>query len=235
MSRQRIWVINGVLALLLVWGGMRLRNDWEAFGASHQASSLQNAPARTDVRAPGEVVSPPAPDMAWTEIASRSPFSFDRNDTNLEVVEAVPQPVSGPKPVLLGTLLLGKERLALMGKPGTNSRSGSPVKVGQTFEGWQVVEIQDSSVVVDSNGVKESITVGRAAIERSSEKTSAPSQAPAAPVAAAPAATPARPAAVPSGTRILGTGPSSTPPAVVPPGARVVETPFGYKIEQEPK
>jgi hypothetical protein len=233
MNRQRIWIVNGVLGLLLVWGGMRLRNEWNVFGASHQASRLQNTRARIDVKAPAAVAPTPAPDTAWTDIASRSPFSFDRNDINLEVTEAAAQPVSGPKPVLLGTLLLGNERLALMGKPG--SRSSSPVKIGQTFEGWQVVEIQDSSVVVTANGAKESIAVGRAAIDRSSEKTSS-APAPAANSATAPpaTATPSQPAAASQGPRI-GTGPNSLPPAVVPPGTHVEASPFGYKIVQDPK
>jgi hypothetical protein len=236
MSRQRIWIVNAVLCGLLVWGAMRFRSEWNAFGASHQAALLANAPVRTAVKAPAEEASVAATEVAWTEIASRSPFSFDRTDVNLDLAEPVAAPVSGPKPVLLGTLLLGNERLALMGKAGADGRSGSRVKIGETFEGWQVVDIQDSAVIVTSNGARESISVGRAPVMRSSEKTSAPAPAPVANSVTAPPAAPAsRPAAIPSGNNgLLGLG-TRAPRPEPPPGHRVVETPFGWKIEQDTK
>lgn len=240
MSRQRIWIVNGALGLLLVWGGMRLRNEWSAFGATHQAGRLQSTLARTAVRTPGEGVSSTAPDTDWTDIASRSPFSFDRNDSNLDLTEAVAAPVAGPRPVLLGTLDLGNGRMALMGKPGSDGRSGSPVKVGQTFEGWQVVEIHDNAVVVTANGARESIAVARAPTMRSSEKTSSSATTPTANSISTPsAATPARPAATPSGNAntnaLLGLGSRAPRPADMPPGTHVEETPFGPKIVQDSK
>src|SRR5262245_53681684 len=132
MSRQRIWIINGALGLLLVWGGTRLRSDWNAFGATHDVSRLPATASRGDVKAAVPAAAPVEQVVAWTDIASRSPFSFDRNDANLEVAEVVAAPVATPKPILLATFLLGSERLAMMGKPGSDGRSSSRVKVGET-------------------------------------------------------------------------------------------------------
>jgi len=243
MSRQRIWIVNAALALVLIWGGLRFRTEWGAFGATHQASNLSEATTRGDAKTPAAEASPAVPDTSWTEIASRSPFSFDRSDTNLEVAEAAAAPVAGPKPMLLATFLLGKERLAMMAKPGTDGRSGSRVKVGETFEGWEVVDIQDSAVVVTSNGTRESIAVGRAPVIRSSEKTSS-AQASTSSTTSAPAPSQAQPAnaAMPAQTapvnpaaKPMGTGPNALPPAVIPPGTRIEQTPFGYKVVQDPK
>jgi hypothetical protein len=235
MTRQRIWIVNAALLLLFIWGAMRLRSDWNAFGATHQASRLQNAAPRNNAKARVAESAPVAAEAApWTEIAARSPFSFDRNDMNLDLTEAVAAPVAGPKPFLLATLILGNEKIALMGKPGGDSRSSTRVKVGQTFEGWEVVEIQDSSVVITSNGAKESITVGRAPVARSTEKTSAQPTAPpvANSVAPPPPVNTSRPAPASSGSNgILGLG-SRGPRPDVPPGSRAVEGPFGWRIER---
>jgi hypothetical protein len=224
MSMQRIWVFNGALCVLLVWGGMRLRKDWNAFAENHQSSRLENAVDRVGVKAPAEATSVAATDVVWTEIASRSPFSFDRNDISLDLTEVTaPQapPPLGPKPILFGTLLLGNEPLALMARAG--SRSGSPVKKGETLDGWEVVDIQHKSVVIASNGVRESLVVGRAPVERSSERTAAPSAPP--PLASIPA-----PVAAPSQTTV--TPSRSVNPTEASPGG--VTTVFG-RVEQDKK
>jgi hypothetical protein len=233
MSRQRLWIVNVALAVVLIWGGLKLRADWNVFGASHQVSNLQSGPS--DVKASLPAVSSVAPIADWTEIASRSPFSFDRNDVNLDLTPAEVAPVNNPKPILLATLLLGNERLALMAKSIAEARASSRVKVGETYEGWQVVDIQDSAVVVASNGARESLSVGRVPVIRSTEKTAGGAPVPAANSVAASPAPASQPAAPNSAAPVLGTGRMSTPPAVVPPGTHVVATPFGYKLEQDPK
>jgi hypothetical protein len=232
MSRQRLWILNVALGSMLIFGGLRLRNDWNAFGATHQAGLLHGS-AGSGVKA----LAPPPPSAAtvtdWTDIASRSPFSFDRNDINLDLTPPVAAPVAGPRPVLLATLLLGNERLALMAKSAAEARASSRVKVGETFEGWEIVDIQDSAVVVTSNGARESISVGRVPVIRSSEKTTAsPPASIANPVAAAPTAP--RPAATTNTNTLQGLG-IRAPKPEAPPGSRVVESPFGWRFEKDEK
>jgi hypothetical protein len=140
----------------------------------------------------------------WADIGARNPFSVDRNDSDIDVVEVAPPPVSLPKPILFGTLLLGKERLALLGKAGAGSRAGPPVKVGEDFDGWRIVEIEDKSVLVAANGSQESLVVGKVPIERRSDRTTSPV------MASAPAAPQSPPAAT--------AGPSQTAPSAASPG-----------------
>jgi hypothetical protein len=231
MSRQ-IWLINGALAVLLVWGTLRVIEGWKAFEAGHQISELQGKPDTSSAATPAPVSTDSAvPAEAWFEIASRNPFSFDRNE--IDLVEAKPPVVLAPKPVLFGTLVLGNDRLALMGKAGAATRSGPPVKVGETFDGWKVVRIEDKSVVVTAGGAEESLVVGRVPIVRNTEKTSAATAAvpAAAPSVSVPATAAPAPAAAPASPAIS----SWRPGMPAPPGTRVSKNPFGEVLVTDEK
>lgn len=228
MTGKRIWIFNLMLGALLVWGSLKLRESWAAFDETRGASLTRGGLAAAEVPRAAQASPVSLPAENWLEIASRNPFSVDRNDSDLVEPAPAPPPVATPKPILFGTLLLGSERLALLGKAGSRSRQS--VKVGEDFDGWRVVEIEDKSVVIISNGAQESLIVGKIPIERRTESTASPavSSVPPAPQSATPAATasPRPPAASPGTGRI---------PAVLPPGTHVIDTPFGPRLEQLPK
>ena len=233
MNPRQIWFLNATLGALLIWGAVKVVDGWKAFQASHQVSQLETKPdtAVGKVVAAAEVKpTSPAINEAWSEIASRNPFSFDRNDVN--IVEAKAPPVATPKPVLFGTLVMGDDRLALMGKAGSSTRTGPPVKVGETFEGWKVTKIDSKSVLVVANGVEESLVVGRVPVVRNTEKTTAAAQPqasePSVPLSV-PAAAPATPAARATEAAIKAWRPGMPPP----PGTHVVNNPFGQVLQQD--
>jgi hypothetical protein len=231
MNARQIWFLNATLGALLIWGAVKVVDGWKAFEASHQVSQLETKPDTGGGRVVVAEAKPtsPAVNEAWLEIASRNPFSFDRNDVN--VVEAKAPPVAGPKPVLYGTLVMGDDRLALMGKAGSSTRTGPPVKVGETFEGWKVTKIDSKSVLVTSNGVEESLVVGRVPVVRNTEKTATAAQPQASEpsVPLAPAAAPATPAARATEAAIKAWRPGMPPP----PGTHVVNNPFGQVLQQD--
>lgn len=231
MSGKRIWVFNLMLGVLLVWGAMKLRESWTAFGATHGAGQIQGQLGAAETPRAAQAAPGPVSEGAWAEIGARNPFSVDRND--IDVVEVAPPPVSTPKPILFGTLLLGSERLALLGKAGAGSQDRRSVKVGEDFDGWRIVEIVDKSVVVAANGAQESLVVGKVpAIDRRSERTASPV------MASAPAALQSAPAATAAPSRTAPSPASSgvgNLPAVLPPGTHIVHTPFGDKIERLPQ
>ena len=231
MNARQIWFLNASLGALLIWGAVKVVDGWKAFDAAHQVSQLETKPDTTAGKMVAAAeVKPAVVNEAWSEIASRNPFSFDRTDVNLVEVKA--PPVTTPKPVLFGTLVLGDDRLALMGKPGSSTRTGPPVKVGETFEGWKVTKIDSKSVVVTANGVEESLVVGRVPVVRNTEKTAAAAQPqasePSVPLAA-PAAAPATPAARASEAAIKAWRPGMPPP----PGTHIVSNPFGQVLQQD--
>ena len=232
MSGRQIWILNGALAFLLLWGAVKLVDGWKAFAESHQASQVKPKPAAAELKvAPVQVAAATAAGTeGWQEIASSNPFSFYRNDVNISPVEPPSKVVATPKPILFGTILLGDQRLAFLGRAGAGHRTGPALKVGEAFDGWKVVDIKDKSVVVAASGIEESLVVGRVPIERSYEKTTAAPPLPATP-AVAPASRPSGAAPGPSaGVNSIN---SWRPGMPAPPGTRVVRTPFGDSLEQD--
>src|SRR5713101_2800512 len=124
MIVRRIWILNLSLVAVLTAVSVRLYNESIMFNATHQTGAV--GPEReTFTKLPFNVpANAPAP-ANWTDIPSHNPFSFDRTDIAILEPKAPPPPPApkipvGPKPVLFGTLSLGKELMAMVGpgKPG---------------------------------------------------------------------------------------------------------------------
>ncbi|HEY2379837.1 MAG TPA: hypothetical protein VGK48_01525 [Terriglobia bacterium] len=230
MSR-RLLLLDIVLLGLVVFGVVRLRRDTQAFSANHQVSRIQpesgkpllkpvntgNAPARQD----------------WPEIAAHDPFSFDRNDVAIVATAPAVQQPKKPKPLLYGTIMLGKNLLAMLAPADAQSRFARPVRAGEVFDGWTVVEIREKTVTVQWDEVKETLNIDdpTAQVARDYGKTGGSGAAPApvvtvGPVAAPVTATPA-PASNPFAPQPITTSPT---------GKRkiLVHTPFGDNIIDDP-
>lgn len=227
----RIWLVNGICVVLIAMGVSRLRQDWASFESAHQPRLLANQPERAAAN-PAVTPAPSAANESWTDILARHVFSFDRNDINLVPPAVVEAPkVAQPKPLLFGVVDLGSGRRAMLGDAGAR-RSTNAVKVGEKFKNWTVVRIEPRSVVVQSDGVEETLELGNAPVDRDAGKTVATSTGPA-PIAVT--STSPAPAAAPSPTAVqpaIGLPPGT--PVVAPPGTQVKQTPFGPVIEQLP-
>jgi len=210
MSKSN-WLINGACCVLLLWGGFTFSKNWKAFAAEHQVGLLKNSPDRVVVKGAAASAAPVA--QAWTDIHSRNPFSFDRNDIDIAPVAPPAPRAAPPKPVLFGVADLGKGPVAMLGEPG--SRTSSQLKVGEQFKGWTIVKIDKRSVLVENNGVEESIVMGIVPIDRDSGKTSVAASAP-------PVVTIASPTAAPAPVTTTSAPP---PPSEAPAG--MIMTPFG--------
>jgi hypothetical protein len=188
MSWRRLLILDLALVAALVAGVVRIRRSWNEFNSSHKVENIhpEKEPVLTlPVTAPAA-----AAIEDWTGISVNDPFSFDRND--IAIVAPTRAPVTDPKPVLFGTMAIGNERIAMLA-PGDAGRASRRVKVGESLDSWQVVEINDKDViVVASNGVREKIIINdpKARVGRSFDRTG-----PAA--AAAPAATVVTPPSTP--------------------------------------
>jgi hypothetical protein len=143
----------------------------------------------------------------WTDIVTKNIFSFDRNDIDIvppKPVEtaaslAAAQAAAAPpvqKPILYGTISIGNLQQASLASGKAPNLASHAMKVGETIDGWQLVEIRSNSVVVTAGAVRETILTNNApAVQRSSERTDTPSEtiavAPASPPPSPTAATPA--------------------------------------------
>jgi hypothetical protein len=170
----------------------------------------------------------------WTEIPARNPFSFDRNDIAIVAQRSAPVD-SGPKPVLFGIMSLGGPRLAMLapGRPPGN-RSSIPRQTGEIIDGWTVVQIDTKSVVVESNGVRETILMNDPTAQVPREYRS--TEAAAAPVVIQSSA-PAVPAAAESATTSTNNSGTAANPAPGQPRTRIIQTPFGpfRQVIQDPE
>lgn len=221
----RIWLVNAICVVLIGMGISRLRQDWSTFEGAHQTRLLASQPER--VAAPA-ATAPAAPaNESWTDILARHPFSFDRNDINLVPTVVETPKVTQPKPLLFGVVDLGTGRRAMMGDAGAR-RSTQAVKVGEKFRNWTVTKIEPRSVVVQSDGVEETIELGNAPVDRDSGKTVA--SASATPVSAT--TVPAASSSVPQSPRAAGIGLPPGTPVIPPAGTCVTQTPFGPVVEQ---
>src|SRR5207302_5234563 len=110
---------------------------------------------------PGASVTAVAP-QDWTEISVKDPFSFDRNDVSyVAPKQTLP---TQPKPVLFGTMSIGNEWIAMLAPAQSGTRTSRPVKVGESVDDWQVVEIRDKSVLVTGpTGLRETLVMNQTA------------------------------------------------------------------------
>jgi len=152
---RRFVLFNLLLIAVLAAAVWRLRHNVTAFSNGHQVSGIRPETEKPLPKA-SEVMALPAK-QDWTDIATRNPFSFDRNDVTLTVTPAGAQQPRKPKPFLFGVIMLGADRIAMLAPGDGPSRTSRPVRVGETIDGWVLDEIQEKSVTVRWEEVKESV------------------------------------------------------------------------------
>jgi hypothetical protein len=121
---KRHWIISLFCVGSLVGLGWKLDREWRQYAA-------RNGPEAQEVHALSGVPIPvalPAPD--YSAIAGQNPFHAERNDLIAEPVQAK---VTGPPPLVYGSIIFGSTRAALLG----TEQSPKPEQVaeGSTFEG----------------------------------------------------------------------------------------------------
>lgn len=224
---RRLIILDSALVLLLAFGVAKFREDWFAFEPAHQVSAIQPKSEQvTALPVTGGAAAPGAPD--WKDIPTLNPFSFDRNDIAILAPTPEPSKPAGPKPILFGTMTLGQGWIAMLASGQPNNRNSQPMKVGQSVDGWALVEINDRSVIIEANSNRETVVMNDPTVQisRSDAKTggSSPAAAPAVQSVIAPATAPA----VTTNVTNSGAPPSST--SVSKPGTpcvREIHTPFG--------
>jgi hypothetical protein len=225
---RKLLILDAALVSLLVIGGLKFRQDWRAFGPSHDLSLIQ--PGRLTLPTmPGTGVSGSQQSGDWTDIAARNPFSFDRTDIDIVVAEAPPPKPAGPKPILFGTMLIGKDRTAVVA-PGANANGAArPMRLGDAIDGWTIVEIAKSSIQIESNGIRQSVITNDPMAQIPKDYGKTPGPAPTSPsvIQTSQPPTIATPQPSPAPGTVAPTSPEQ-------PKRRIVRTPFGNIVVDEP-
>jgi hypothetical protein len=223
MARTR-WVVNLLLlagAIGLCW---KLRSDW-------RTQMKQNGPQAVRAKPLALAAEPavPAP-RDYSNIGQQNPFSADRND----VIAAPQQAVAlGPPPLYYGSIILGKQRFALLGTEA--SPKAQEIGEGNTFNGYKLVTVRPESVVFQTQAGTSEVMLYNAIsrLRREYERTQPSPSTAAAASAASPAGGAGTPAAAANGLTVVSAPSAATPSAVPlpasaqPPGTHAVQTPFG--------
>src|SRR5262245_10305228 len=172
---RKLILVNVVLAVLVGWGSLKVKRDWQQFHIDH---NIQNIQAVSEVKLQPVIrkTIAPRPDDA-RQVAESNVFSFDRNDIAIKQAPAAAAArPAGPKPILFGTMLIGAPRMAMLGPRLAGNRSYRPMLVGEVIDGWTLVEVKDKSVVLDSNGVRETVYMNdpTAMVPRDYSRTTSP-------------------------------------------------------------
>ena len=209
----RLILLNVFMMAFLVIGGMNLRNLALAYDVTHQPKLVIAMPEPTPKIAASAAAAVPAPED-WTDIPTKNLFSFDRTDITLVAPAPPPPPNLGPKPVLMGTLSLGVDRVAMVAPGQGTSRLFRPMHVGESIDGWTIVEIQEKAMVIGgANNTKATVIMNDPTAQTPRDYTR---------TSASPSATTMAPAPVPVSTPTPA-GPSAKPKT------KIIQTPFGPK------
>ena len=222
---RRLLILNVVLVAVLIAMAVRVRNDWMNFEATHRIAAIQPEPeAVPNVALAASANTGTAED--WTEIPSHNLFSFDRTDVPILEPVAPPKP-PGMKPILFGTISLGKEPLAMVasGQPPGN-RNYRPMRIGEVIDGWTITEILDKSITIKADQVQDSVLMNdpSAQVPRETARTAA---------AAGPVVSTSQPPPASSGLTVPSalTAPPPSQSSTPPRGRRRIlqQTPFGVR------
>ena len=219
----RLVFLNAVLVLVLATLVFQFRRGLLDYEATHDIESIQ-AEAEIDISVAGiEGLDRGSERSDWNLVSALNPFSADRND--IAVLGPVPasEAVDTGRTVtsalaLIGTLLLGDERVALMNSP--EDPAYVSLRVGETIAGWQLVEIDRKSVVVEATGRRRDVVMNDPTMSVSGARTQG---------RAAPATVVASQSSTPAPTRDVSATPAApqVPSQPAPAGECVIQTPFG--------
>lgn len=176
---RNLMILNAALVVFIAFGVHQVRSEWRAFNETHRVDQIQAEPETVKGVSPAANLAAATPED-WTAVSGRNPFTFDRNDQPIVIAGQTTEVATGPKPVLFGTMSLGKELLAMLGPPQGVNRGFKPMRKGETIDGWLILEIHDKSVVLQARDRKETILMNdpSAQVPRDYTRTIAASTAP---------------------------------------------------------
>lgn len=157
--RKQMLVLNVILLLAAIGLVYKLRADWKSTAKRQEA--LAAGAAST---APSAAGIPAAPQTATglETIVANNLFFSDRNNEMPKAIEKKPAP---PQPLLVGTMNLGRTKLALMVEANQPAAMPRQVKEGESFAGYTLVEIGNNQVILEWEGIKKTVDVSMAAVQ----------------------------------------------------------------------
>jgi len=157
--RRQMLILNVILLLTALGLGYKLSADWKRTAQRQEAltaGAVSTAPSASGLPATTQAPS------GLEAIVANNLFFSDRNNQIPQAVEKKPAP---PQPILIGTMNLGRTKLALLVEANQPSAMPRQVKEGETFGGYHLVEIGDNQVVLEWEGTKKTVDVSMTAVQ----------------------------------------------------------------------
>ena len=158
MQKRHMLLLNATLALCVLGLGWLLARNWKVGNERYaQFSEFKGEPGMTLVSTDPFLRT----STSGNDIVAKNIFTPDRN--NQTTPEISSQEPTQP-PVVIGTMMLGKEYEALMAEAEeARSRRFRRVKIGEQLGRFTVVEIRDEAVVIEHQGQRTVLDVYRSA------------------------------------------------------------------------
>ena len=149
MKRNLVLVNLALLAAagLLAWS---LVGQWRQFEDEHRLD--RPGPGSRETAAAGERAASPVPVSGFAAIVDHHLFNLDRSNDLPEEPSEAPPTAPERLPVLMGTLGIGGEDVALMVStdPNNPDKLYRRLRAGQTLDGYTLVRVEANQVVMRS-------------------------------------------------------------------------------------
>ena len=156
MKRRTVQINLALLGLAALWVTL-LAGNRGPFEAEHRPDPP--APGAAAAASPGSASPASASDAA--AIAGHHLFHLDRhNDFPEEVTEDAEESL-GPAPVLMGTMGIGGQDVALMVSRGSRSSGGlyRRLKVGEALDGYTLLRVEGDRVVMKAGATEVKVSI----------------------------------------------------------------------------
>ncbi len=148
---RKLLLLDVVLVAVVIYAGLRLRDEWRAARARQAATLKRTAkPLQPPAFAP---LAPESPVLAteYANIAQKTLFDKSRNpDVPVEIPAPPPKPPMPPLPVYHGIMNLGGPPVAILSVTATSAHQA--VHPGETIGQFKLLDVNSVEMTLEWNG-----------------------------------------------------------------------------------
>jgi hypothetical protein len=149
--RKKLLILNIVLAGVVIYGGVRFRQQWIAARARERATIDHRVPAVPPPKFTPSAIDPPVVPSGYATIANKMLFDKSRNPVVVEVVAPPPPPPPMPPlPAYHGMMTLGDDGPTLFFSLGAGPHQA--IHIGETIGQFKIVSVNTEEIIFEWDG-----------------------------------------------------------------------------------
>ena len=158
------WIgINLLLLIIVIIAGYQLYASMQQYEAQNSISNIEPAESGTST----EILPPSQPfdqysPAEFTAISEKNLFSETRTkEESTDTPAANAALPASQKPLLVGVVISDKQKVATIMESGQRGQTGqtSILKIGDTYEGYTITEIESDHIVLDNGNQKSTLVL----------------------------------------------------------------------------